>query len=106
MFVPNGILDIIIHYLNPHEIYLEELNKETEYLRASLSVIQVKDLQYRREVIIKTEDDFWGIWYSCFSSRGKLRCINVLKERKKKRDIEYGIINGDSLFDNSCYMLY
>lgn len=108
MYIQNGILDIIIYYLNPHEIYLEELKYEIEYIRATFNVKRI-DLQYLPNVIIKTEDEIWGVWRSCFSHRSKLHHINILKKRKEERDEIYGIVK-DSLFiniaSNSCHMSY
>lgn len=75
-FIPNSIRNIILYYLNPHELYLEELKNKTIYIYQIVNSDSIIDHSYTKEFVVT---NFKGIW-------------------------EIGLINGKKL--DTAYYLY
>ena len=61
VFIPNSIKDIILYYLNPHELYLEELKDKTKYITQAVNDDSIIDHSYTVEFIVTNANGFWEI---------------------------------------------
>lgn len=82
-----GIQNIIISYLNLHEIYLKELKDKIKLINHNSNILQkiYKDLQHTSWVVIFGEGK-WLISYPYFSSKNKLNYKWYLKNKKRLRE--------------------
>lgn len=104
MFVPEGILNIIYHYLNPHEFYLEELKNTTYDLYNTLEKLASngEDLGNGPFVIMLYPFKDYVMRNPCIAV--KMTKINILRERFNSRGNDYGL--GKSVITNNCYLNY
>lgn len=104
MFVPEEILNIIYHYLNPHEFYLEELKYMIHdiYNTFELFAPSGKDFGYGSFVMMLYSPKNYVIRNPVFAS--KRHKIKSLRERFKSREDDYGL--GKSIITNKCYLDY
>ena len=111
-FISNPIKDIIISYLNPHELYIEELRNKTIRIEKDTSHYPTNDFGYGSLMIV----EYYSIWF--LGSTGfynkKDIAIKKLNERANRLNHNFGIIKSNIYGKihmrggavNQCYINY
>lgn len=101
VFIPNSIKDIILYYLNPHELYLEELKDKTKYITQISEDDFIVDYSCT-EYIIANTGGYWEVGPPEYSDKK----IDIMTELNARMYDLNKIYIKHQERTNRCYMHY